>query len=448
MSFPRYPKYKDSGVEWLGEVPTHWELRKLKHIASFVGGGTPSRERPDYWNGNTPWVSPKDMKSERITETEEAITMDGLANSTATLIPPQQVLMVVRSGILKHTIPVAINDVPVALNQDVKAISFLTDFCISSYFLRWVQGLNDSLLNAWAKQGATVESLESEYLTNTVIALPTLSEQSAITAFLDCETTKIDELVAEQERLIELLKEKRGAVISHAVTKGLNPDAPMKPSGVEWLGEVPAHWEVKKLKHVSPELTVGIVVEPSKLYVDEGVPALRSLNVRAGEISLDNMVFITHTGHKIHSKSRLRAGDIVAVRTGQPGAAAVIPLELDGCNCIDLIVIRKPIIGSERFLCWYFGSDSALGQFAVGSGGAIQQHFNISTAAELIIPVPPAADQIRIAAFLDATTAKFDALTAEAQRAIELLQERRTALISAAVTGQIDVRAIAGRAAA
>ncbi|MFE8604831.1 restriction endonuclease subunit S domain-containing protein [Archangium violaceum] len=207
-----------------------------------------------------------------------------------------------------------------------------------------------------------------------------------------------------------------------------------KDSSVEWLGEVPSHWEIKKLKHVSPELTVGIVVEPSRLYAEEGVPALRSLNVKAGAISLDNLVFITQAGHEFHSKSRLRAGDIVAVRTGQPGASAVVPQELDGCNCIDLIVIRRPTIGSEQFLCWYLGSEPALLQFSIGSGGAIQQHFNISTAAELIVAVPPLAEQTAIAAFIGRETGKIDALVAEQRRLIELLNEKRQAVISHAVT--------------
>ena len=161
--------------------------------------------------------------------------------------------MVVRSGILKHTIPVAINQVPVALNQDMKALSLRETECLTEFFLRWVQGLNDQLLLAWSKQGATVESIEHTYLAETFIALPPLAEQFAIVAFLDRETAKIDALVDEQQRLIELLKEKRQAVISHAVTKGLDPKAPMKHSGVEWLGEVPEHWDIVRAKTVYRE---------------------------------------------------------------------------------------------------------------------------------------------------------------------------------------------------
>jgi type I restriction enzyme S subunit len=283
-------------------------------------------------------------------------------------------------------------------------------------------------------------NLNTDTIGSIRIALPPPRELNHVLAFLDRETAKIDALVAEQRRLIELLKEKRQAVISHAVTKGLNPDAPMKDSGIEWLGEVPAHWEVMRLKHVSPQITVGIVVEPSKYYVEDGVPALRSLNVEQGSVKLENLVFISKEANEAQAKSKLRQGDLVAVRTGQPGTTAVIPPDLDGCNCIDLIIIRKPANGNEWFLSWFLASDFALIQFSSGSGGAIQQHFNVGTAVNLIIPIPPRDEQNAIVDFINAETTKFDTLTSEAQRAIDLLQERRTALISAAVTGQIDVR--------
>ncbi|HIJ87003.1 MAG TPA: restriction endonuclease subunit S [Desulfuromonadales bacterium] len=209
---------KDSGIEWLGAVPVGWDLPKLKHFTQFGGGGTPSRENLDYWNGNIPWISPKDMKVECIESSEESITESGLANSSSTLVPPGRVLMVVRSGILKHTIPVAINDVPVALNQDMKALDFTNISCLSRFFMRWVQGLNDQLLLAWSKQGATVESIEQSYLAETVMPLPPLAEQTAITAFIDSETDKIDALVGEARLAIGLLKERRSALISAAVT--------------------------------------------------------------------------------------------------------------------------------------------------------------------------------------------------------------------------------------
>lgn len=209
---------KDSGIEWLGEVPEHWSLPKLKHFTSFAGGGTPSRDNLKYWNGDIPWVSPKDMKTEIINSAEEYITQAGLENSSSSLRPAGRVLMVVRSGILKHTIPVAINEVPVALNQDMKALSFTDGLCLNLFFLRWVQGLNDLLLLVWAKQGATVESIEHTYLAETVIPLPPISEQSNIASFLDREIAKLDTLTNEAKTAITLLQERRTALISAAVT--------------------------------------------------------------------------------------------------------------------------------------------------------------------------------------------------------------------------------------
>ena len=209
---------KDSGVEWLGEVPEHWDLPKLKRFTEFSGGGTPSRDKPEFWNGDIPWVSPKDMKTERITCTEEFITKEGLSNSTSNLLPTREILMVVRSGILKHTIPVAINDVPVALNQDMKAMSFAEGKCCPEFFLRWIQGLNAQLLLAWSKQGATVESIEHDYLVETIVPLPTIDEQRAIVTFLDYETARIDNLISTAGKAVNFLQERRSALISATVT--------------------------------------------------------------------------------------------------------------------------------------------------------------------------------------------------------------------------------------
>ncbi len=214
---PKAPM-KPSGIEWLGEVPEHWELPKLKSVASFSGGGTPSRDNLAYWNGDIPWVSPKDMKSERIIGAEESITEEGLKSSASNLLSAGRVLMVVRSGILKHTIPVAINETAVALNQDMKALHFDATKCLAPFFLRWVQGFNDQLLLAWAKQGATVESIEHSYLAETIIPMPGVAEQTQIAAFLDRETQKYDTLTAEAQRAIDLLQERRTALISAAVT--------------------------------------------------------------------------------------------------------------------------------------------------------------------------------------------------------------------------------------
>lgn len=209
---------KDSGVEWLGEVPEHWEVKKIKFTAIFSGGGTPDKENLDYWDGQIPWVSPKDMKKEQIEDSEDHITTLGLAESATSLIEPGAVLMVVRSGILRHSIPIAINITQVALNQDMKAIRFLSGKVLPKFFLRWIQGQVKQLLFLWRKQGATVESIEQEYFLNTKIALPSPFEQQEVVTHLDRELERIDGIISKSQSSIDLLQERRSALITAAVT--------------------------------------------------------------------------------------------------------------------------------------------------------------------------------------------------------------------------------------
>lgn len=207
---------KPSGVPWLGDVPSHWAVEKLKFFVGFAGGGTPSKDNPAYWEGTIPWVSPKDMKRPRITETEDYITEAGQMNSPCTLIPPMSVLTVVRSGILQHSIPVALNMVPVVLNQDMKAL--LPSERVNSRFLAYeISGCQKELREAWVKQGATVESIEHQRMADSELALPPLQEQQAIADYLDAETAKIDDLITHTHDEITLLKELRAATIADAV---------------------------------------------------------------------------------------------------------------------------------------------------------------------------------------------------------------------------------------
>ncbi|MFN3810552.1 MAG: restriction endonuclease subunit S [Roseateles asaccharophilus] len=440
MSLPRYPEYRDSGTAWLGRVPAHWERSKLKYVATFSGGGTPNRDVPEYWNGDIPWVSPKDMKAESIQGAEECITESGLSNSTANLIEPGHVLMVVRSGILKHTIPVAINRVPVALNQDMKAISMDRTRCEPAFFARWVQGLNDDLLLAWAKQGATVESIEQAYLADTSLPLPPISEQRDICRFLDHETAKIDALIAEQEKLIALLAEKRQATISHAVTRGLNPDAPMKDSGVPWLGEVPAHWEVLRVKDVA-RLESGHT--PSKqvaeYWEDCDIPWV-SLNdskwLAANDYISETAVKINHLGLENSSARMLPPGAVVFTRDATIGLAAITTLSMAVSQHL-IAWCPSARIKSEYLLRVFNAMKPHLDAHTFG---ATIKTIGMADVKKLVTPLPPLAEQAAIAEYLERSLGLIDASCATAERAVELLRERRAALIAAAVTGQIDVR--------
>ena len=256
MEQMRRTKGSTGGVPWLESLPPEWTAVPLGWLGRSVGGGTPAKDQPAFWGGQIPWVSPKDMKVESIDDTEDKITEAALKTSATSLLPAGRVLLVTRSGILKHTLPVAINRVPCALNQDMRG--FDTEPRLKPQFLlRYLQGLNTTVLAALVKQGATVESVDGDLLRRLPVPMPPRAQQEAICNFLDRETTRIDALIEKKSRFIELLREKRQALITQAVTKGLDPSVPMKDSGVAWLGQVPAHWQVTRLMFVVDAVEQG-----------------------------------------------------------------------------------------------------------------------------------------------------------------------------------------------
>lgn len=423
MSVPAYPTYRDSGVTWIGNVPPNWQVLPLKRIVSMQSGEQITAERIED-AGNYP-----------------VFGGNGLRGYTSAFTHDGHFALIGRQGALCGNINYASGKFWASEHAVVVSPK-------SPCAVLWLGELLRSMDLGQYSVTAAQPGLSVEVVGNLRIPLPPPAEQSAIAAFLDRETGKIDALVAEQERLIALLKEKRQAVISQAVTKGLDPNAPMKDSGVEWFGSVPASWNVKRLKQFVGGVTVGVVVMPSQYYADEGIPALRSLNVREMAVSMENLVYFEEASNAVLGKSMLRTDDLVAIRTGKPGTTAVVGPELDGANCIDLILIRRSPRFVSRFLAYVMNSSICHVQYAAGSEGALQQHFNIETAGNLRIALPPLDQQAAIVSFLDAEVGRLDGLTSEAERGIALLKERRAALISAAVTGKIDVRGLVSPAEA
>ncbi|MDC9530533.1 restriction endonuclease subunit S [Pseudoalteromonas sp. Angola-7] len=209
---------KDSGVEWLGAVPEHWQIVPLKYLCTFSGGGTPTKDNLSYWtNGTVPWVSPKDMKSFWIDKTQDNVTERAIKESSTNIVDEGALLMVVRSGILQRTIPIAINTVPVTMNQDMKALKF-NDRIDVQYAAGFILGSVDSLLLDWSKDGATVESIEYEYLANGLFPVPPKQEQQAIISFINKQQSTFQTLEDKALVGIKLLSERRTALISAAVT--------------------------------------------------------------------------------------------------------------------------------------------------------------------------------------------------------------------------------------
>ncbi|WP_199227483.1 restriction endonuclease subunit S [Limnohabitans sp. T6-5] len=292
-------------------------------------------------------------------------------------------------------------------------------------------------------KGIRERSTEFRYSEFSVLdlALPPQNEQANIAAFLDQETAKIDALIEKQQRLIELLKEKRQAVISHAVTKGLNPNTPMKDSGVEWLGEVPAHWGATYLKYA----TSMIVDCPHEtpVYSDDGeYLVIRTADLNEGHLDSSKMYRVQDDEYiRRVRRADLMCSDIVYGREGERwGHAGLVPEDSRYCLGQRMMQFRVGPDFSPDFLMWLLNSDNVYKQGQLDTVGATSPHVNVSTIRNFSLTKPPLIEQKEIGRFLSEKSRRFDELIDKAVKTISLLQERRTALISAAVTGKIDVR--------
>jgi len=288
----------------------------------------------------------------------------------------------------------------------------------------------------------TVKHLSNTDILKTSLALPYEDEVSSIVNFLDHETAKIDNLIEKQQQLIELLKEKRQSEISHAVTKGLNPDVPMKDSGVEWLGEVPEHWTVCRLKQIiksGTSISYGIV-QPGD-YLDDGVPFIQTTNISQGNIQLESLPKTSEIIEKNYPRSRLDGGEVILGIRASIGSAYVVPLELKGANLSRGVARIQPGTSiTSEYLVWYLKTNAVEQYWALSKQGSTFSEVSIETVRELTTCVPPKDEQHHITSHLDGSLDRIHKLIVKSEIKMSLLRERRTALISAAVTGKIDVR--------
>jgi type I restriction enzyme S subunit len=454
MSLPRYPKYKDSGIEWLGQVPEHWGVKRLKRIATAF----PSNVDKKSYDGEqvVRLCNYTDVYyNERI--------VDGMDFMVATASEDQISKFTLRAGdtIITKDSETA-DDIAIAafVPADIEGVVCGYHLSVVRPFLgtcgAFVKRLFDSTYAksnfAVLANGLTRVGLGQYELDNVELPVPPLPEQIAIASFLDRETAKIDGLIEEQRRLIELLKEKRQAVISHAVTKGLDPNLPLKDSGIDWLGMVPEHWDVAHLNRVvqsGRRITYGIV-QPGERD-ENGRYMVRGQDYSFGWAKAETLFRVSDAVEIPYKRARLKAGDLVITIVGAGvGNIAVVPEWLDGANLTQTTarIAVEPAKADPRFVCAVLRSHIGRRSVEFYAKGAAQPGLNIEHVRVFPITLPPLPEQSAIASFLDAETAKLDTLTAEAERAIELLGERRSALISAAVTGQIDVRGIALQKAA
>jgi type I restriction enzyme S subunit len=442
--YKAYPEYKDSGVEWLGKIPMDWKVVGLKNISSIINGSTPKSGVEAFWNGELNWITPTDLSQKSgdyIFQSQRKITPQGLNSCGTTLVPANSVILSTRAPIGS----LAIGTTEFCTNQGCKSL-IIGDASLSKFVYYYLSILTTPLNNLG--RGSTFLELSSDDLGSVKISVPN-GNITNIIKFLDHQTAKIDNLIEKQQQLIELLKEKRQAVISHAVTKGLNPDAPMKDSGVEWLGEVPEHWNISTLKHhaIFIDGDRGSEYPNDRDFVDNGVIFLSSKNISNWEINIDNVNYITLKKFNRLNRGKTKNGDLVVkVRgsTGRIGELAIFESQKLGQSTA-FINAQMMIIRLKKSFNNFFLRNVAQGhywmeQLNIGAYGTAQQQLNNTIFSDMIMVVPSINEQLKINKFLELETKSIDYLIEKSLYTIELMQERRTALISAAVTGKIDVR--------
>ena len=437
-----YPAYKSSGVPWLGRLPSHWVVEKLKYVVEFVGGGTPSKDEDDYWGGSIPWVSPKDMKRAHITDTEDYITAAGLVASPCSPVPIGSVLVVVRSGILKHTIPVAVNQVVVTLNQDMRAM--VPADGIESRFLAYqIEGCQGELLDEWVKQGATVESVEHQRMADTRLTWPPLREQQDISDHLDANIARIDELIREKNGLIGLLREFRQAVIADHTT-GFNRPGARTRTGNVFCPSVPRGWAMVRLGKYSRIGNGSTPLKDNAEYWQGGTyPWLNSAVVNQDEV-FEGSDFVTAEALRACHLPIVDAGAVLVALIGQGktrGKATMLRIRATISQNLAFITLDGKHFNTDYVFWTLAGMYDELRMVSDGQGGA-QGALTCEDLSRFEVPMPPLAQQVEVAQTVARETARIDELIAHTKDEIGLLRELRSATIADAVLGRIDVRTL------
>ncbi|MGJ0636005.1 restriction endonuclease subunit S [Xenorhabdus bovienii] len=411
--YKAYPEYKDSGVEWLGEIPKHWAVCRLKNLATIKNG--------------------QDYKSVQAECGYPVIGSGGQFMFASKYMYDKPSVLLGRKGTI---------DKPLYINEpfwtvDTMYYTELNDDVDAKYFYYLALTIQFSRYST----NTALPSMTQEHLSNYKFAAPKVeSDRKQITDFLDHETAKIDNLIEKQQQLINLLKEKRQAVISHAVTKGLNPDVPMKDSGVEWLGEVPKHWVVSGFKKYLASIVDYRGKTPNK--IDDGILLVTARNIKKGMLDYTlSEEFIASSDYKeVMSRGVPNIGDVLFTTEAPLGEVANVD-RTDIALAQRIIKFNGMASFLDNYYFKYFIMSSAFQQsLNLYSSGSTAQGIKAERFVYLRKLLPPMKEQRQIVNFLDKETCKIDVLVEKQFSMLSLLQERRTALISAAVTGKIDVR--------
>ena len=436
----RYEAYKDSGVEWIGEIPAGWKTSKVRYLARCLNGDRgenyPSGE--DMVDEGIAFVTTESIhglrvdfrKVKRITK-ERYETLGGVKLAIGDIV-----------YCLRGSVGLCSINFDEEAGTVASSLMVIRPIDCNASWLLYAQ--NSEIAKAQLNEvmnGTCAANLSAESVSRFILPLPPLLEQQFIADYLDAKTAEIDSIASQTERSIELLREYRKSVISEAVTKGLDPDAPMKDSGVEWIGEIPAGWSLVKLGVVATKIGSGKTPRGgANVYHDEGITFLRSQNIYDTGLRLDDVAYISEEVDEEMSATRVFKGDVLLnITGGSIGRCCTYDLEAHANVNQHVCIIRPSGKALPKWIRYFWNSNPGRTTVDIHQSGANREGLNFEQIASARIPLPSVNEQTKIVLYIDAKTAEIDSLIADKQRQVQLLREYRKSLISEAVTGKFKV---------
>lgn len=433
--YPIYDSYRPSKLPWSPEIPSGWQVRKLTHSISYTVGFTPESGNPAFYGDEYLWANISDLGPRQIVSTKRCITKEAV--DVYKKVPAKK-------GSLLYSFKLSVGQVSFAgtkmfTNEAIAAFEESEKIKLEFFYylapLAIVQAASENIYGA--------KILNQESIGNAKLIIPPISEQRAIARFLDYKTAQIDALIVRKQALLEKLAEKRSALISHAVTKGLDPSVPMKDSGVAWLGEIPAHWTPIRIRNVSEFVTSGSRGW-AEHYSDEGSVFLRITNVSRTGVDLlpHDIQRVSPPDGAEGRRTATKGGDVVVSITADLGSVAVIPDEYEAAYVSQHLALVRPMLSRVLGRWMAYQVLSAHGQAQlIGAGyGGTKIQLGLGDIKDVWIALPPLVEQKELCAAVDAVVEELEFQALKVRNVIERLTEYRSALITNAVTGKIDVR--------
>ena len=427
--YKRYERYKDSGVEWIGEIPEHWEIKKIKYISNITMGQSPKSEECSLDETGLPFL----QGNAEFTSLHPIPKI--YCNTANKFSKVNDILLSVRA-------PVGAMNISDRVYGIGRGLCAITANKVQVRYL-WYS-MNVSLEELFIKsKGSTFEAVTVTDVNNLLSVLPPKNEQTAIANFLDQKTAEIDGLIADKEKLIELLQEKRQAIITEAVTKGLNPNVRMKDSGIEWIGEIPEHWGVSKIKFTTyVKGRIGWQGLRADEFIDEGPYLVTGTDFVDGLVNWDSCYHISMERYNEAPPIQLRENDLLITKDGTIGKVAIVKNKPKYAILNSGIFVTRPKNSAylTEFMYWILNSQVFNKFIQYMSLGSTIVHLYQQTFENFSFPITNLNEQKTIAHFLDRKVAEIDGLISDIKLQIQKLKEYRQSLISEAVTGKIDVR--------